>query len=159
MLNFAIILALFIWIIKHTFKVFVIIVVTYLFVLVLCCFAQGQEIKQPIERNFKTYLKSNTIEAEIAADFSMRQLDTLSTRQKLTDPCRCFHESNIPVIASTTPGMVLYGLGVTAGLTASSYWLYKHHHDTLSKLPLLIDGVYDGRDVVHNFRLKPRGAK
>jgi hypothetical protein len=159
MLNFAIILALFVWIIKNTFKVFAVIFLTWLLVLALCCFAQGQETHAPVERNFKTYLQSNTIKAEIAADFSMRQLDTLSTRQKLTDPCQCFHESNIPVIASTTPGMVLYGLVVTAGLTAASYELYKHHHDKLSKLPLLIDGIYDGRDVVHNFMLKPRSAK
>lgn len=92
----------------------------------------------------------------ILAEFSVRMLDSISTRQALTNKCTCLHETQIGPIANTTPGVLAYMTGVSLGVNAGARLLYNHGHRKWARAVLIADIVLDGEAGVHNEILSGR---
>src|ERR1700733_653583 len=79
----------------------------------------------------------------VAGEFTVRLLDAISTRQALSDPCKCLVEKSLPqFIAKSTPLMLSYSLGTAAAYTFVADKLWKHHK-RLSRGLLMFDISYD----------------
>ncbi len=96
--------------------------------------------------------------ALFSADALVRTLDAQSTRMRLTDPCRCYHEDHTPTISSTSAGQYAYSLGITAGLVGLSYLAHKTGHHRIERLIPAIDIVHDGRAVAGNYTIAAPSA-
>ena len=87
----------------------------------------------------------------IAGEFSVRIMDTVSTRQALTNPCHCLHETNVGAIANSTGTSLAYSTAVSGAIIGLSYGLHRFGFHKLEKLPLMIDIAYDGKYVIGNY--------
>jgi hypothetical protein len=88
-----------------------------------------------------------------STEFLVRGLDAQSTRMNLTNPCRCYKEDNTVWFSATTPRQYAYSFGVAAGVTGLSYLFYRTGHHRLEKLAPLVDILFDGSAVVHNYAI------
>lgn len=88
-----------------------------------------------------------------SADALVRSLDAKTTRDFMTNPCKCMKENNLPdAIVSSTPRMYAYSLGVSAGIIGLSYLAHRTHHHRIERLIPLLDATYDGREVINNIQ-------
>jgi hypothetical protein len=94
--------------------------------------------------------------ALFSADALVRSLDAESTRAFMTASCRCFKEEVLPVaIASSTPRMYAYSLGVAGAMVGAAYLAHRTGHHRLERLIPAGDAAFDSRYVVQNWRLTP----
>lgn len=94
--------------------------------------------------------------ALFSADALVRSLDAQSTRMRLTDPCKCYHEDQLPpVIVQSTPRMVAYSLTVAAVVEGAAYLAHRTGHHRIERLIPLLDIAGDGSTVTKNYTLHP----
>lgn len=90
--------------------------------------------------------------ALFSADALVRSLDAQSTRAKLTNPCHCFYENQLPSwIAGSTPRMYTYSLAVTGAVVGGAWILHKTRHHKLERLLPIADTAWDGGLVICNW--------
>lgn len=89
----------------------------------------------------------------LAGDLVVRQMDTITTRHFLTDPCHCFvEESNFNWIVKSTPRLAVYDAAVPVFYWFVTRELTIHHHPRLAHIVAGFDLIYDGSAVIHNIR-------
>jgi hypothetical protein len=104
----------------------------------------------PIERDFHAYLQSPLTRRLIKADYSVRILDAVSTRQFMTNPCHCMHEDQLGPIAKSSIGMTAYSLGVATAVEYGAYKLWQHGHPKLAHALQIGEIIGDGEAGIHN---------
>jgi hypothetical protein len=107
----------------------------------------------PIKRDFHSYLQSSFTRRLIVADYSVRILDAVSTRQFMNNPCRCIVEKQIGPIAGSAWGMTAYSLGVATAVEYGAYKLWQHGHPRIARVLQIGEIGYDGYFGVNNERL------
>lgn len=125
------------------------------------------------------YLHNGINRSLVSADFSIRLMDAVSTRQFMTDQCHCFHETgsmflgfvSLKPIAASAPAMYAYSLGVATVNTLASSYLWRRgersknrHAKSLYRFAAraipLADGSFDAVvGPVNNWRLMANGPK
>jgi hypothetical protein len=107
----------------------------------------------------------NRINAALdGGEILMRELDAVSTRMVLSNPCSCFHESGnlgfMQPAASYDWSQYAYSTGMAAGYIYSSHLLWKAGSKRHSRILLLASRVLLASDItmetradVHNFHL------
>ena len=88
-----------------------------------------------------------------SADALVRTLDAASTRANLTNPCKCFTESNTAWASGTTPGQYAYSLGYVGVEYGLAYLAHRRGWHRLERAIPSIDIVYDGRAMMHNYAI------
>jgi hypothetical protein len=110
-------------------------------------------LKQP-------FLSSRVNRSLVAAEFTTRLLDAISTEQFIHNPCHCFHEAgSFAFAAQHAPLQYGYSLGVAAGYTMLSKELWKHGHRKLARGVLMFDIAYDAKVGVVNNEMLVRRKK
>jgi len=104
----------------------------------------------PIKRDFHAYLQSSLTRRLIVADYSVRILDVISTRQVQLNPCHCMHEDELGPIVKSSIGMTAYSLGVATAVEYGAYKLWQHGHPKLARALQIGEIIGDGEAGVHN---------
>lgn len=103
-----------------------------------------------IKRDFHAYLQSPVTRRLIVADYGVRLLDAISTRQVQLNPCRCMHEDELGPIVKSSIGMTAYSLGVATAVEYGAYKLWQHGHPKLARALQIGEIIGDGEAGVHN---------
>ena len=106
--------------------------------------------QSPIKRDFHAYLQSPFTRRLIVADYGVRLLDAISTRQVQLNPCHCMHEDELGPIVKSSIGMTAYSLGVATAVEYGAYKLWQHGHPKLAKALQIGEIIGDGEAGVHN---------
>ena len=121
------------------------------FTLLLPAFVSAQTTEPTAQKPHVFFDKTNM--TLFSADALVRSLDAQTTRSFMTNPCKCMVEANLSnAIASSTPRMYAYSLGVSAGVVALSYIAHRTHHHKIERLIPMIDIAYDGQAVIRNYK-------
>jgi hypothetical protein len=92
-----------------------------------------------------------------SADLLTRTLDWQSTRMLLTNPCKCFHETQLPeAIVSSSPRMLSYSLAVAGVVHGAAYLAHKTGHHKLERVIPMLDILGDGEAVINNYAISGR---
>jgi hypothetical protein len=86
------------------------------------------------------------------ADAVVRSLDGYSTLKNLSNPCRCFHESNpIAPKGSSVAAEAGFQAGALALTYGSAWLLNKHHHPKMARAVMMFDIGAESYYVGRNF--------
>jgi hypothetical protein len=78
------------------------------------------------------------------------------TRANLANPCGCYHETaTVTAISSHTSSEYAYSLSVSVGVMGLSYVAHRLGYHRIERLLPMLDIVYDGNVVIHNYALQP----
>ena len=111
----------------------------------------------------QSFFANRANRALVTADLNVRLLDALSTRQMLTNPCNCFHETGhfwgmfpLAPMASTTAGQFAWSTGMAAGNTLAAGLLWRHgEHSRHRKLYDLAARAVLAQDITVNAATGP----
>ena len=96
---------------------------------------------KPVSQNkFESFFANKLNRELVIADFGVRMVDAVSTREGITEPCKCIVEDgtffgvfSLKPVAQSNAGAAAYAAGVAAGITFVSRYLWnrgehsKHH--------------------------------
>jgi hypothetical protein len=121
----------------------------FLTLALLSASAFGQAI--PTESVHPFFDKTNL--ALFSAEVLVRTLDAQSTRMDLTNPCKCYVESNTSSASSSNATQYAYSLGVAGAYIGGSYFLHRMGHHRLERILPMFDIAFDGHAVAHNYSI------
>ena len=91
-----------------------------------------------------------------SVDALARTLDWQSTRMRLADPCKCYHEAELPAsIAQSSGRMLGYSLAVVVVVHEAARLAHRGGHHKIERFLPAFDALYDGRTVMSNYTLQP----
>ncbi len=96
--------------------------------------------------------------ALIGGELTVRMLDAQSTRANLTNPCNCYHESQLGPIANSNVRMYGYSLGVASAVIGASWLAHHHGWHKIERAMMMVDIAGDGMAAGRNYAIAGRLA-